>query len=77
MKGLAPALIQNALDELDEEEKHDAAAALAAKLLRRYAGEEDERKAMHKVLAAMARRGYGYEDSRAAIETAIADMQDE
>ena len=76
MKGLSSVLIENALEELDEEEKDDAAAMLAAKLLRRYAGEEDERKAMHKVLAAMARRGYGYEDSRTAIETAIENMQD-
>jgi len=71
MKGLPADLIQNALEELDAEESDEAAAALARKLLRRYAGETDERKAMQKMLAAMARRGYGYEASRSAIEKAL------
>ena len=77
MKGIPAEMAQNALEELDEEEKDDAARALARKLLRRYAGEADERKAMQKLLAAMARRGYGYEDSRTAIEQAIAEMDEE
>lgn len=77
MKGIPAEMAQNALEELDEEEKDDAARALARKLLRRYAGEADERKAMQKMLAAMARRGYGYEDSRTAIEHAIAEMDEE
>ena len=77
MKGLPPDVIQNALDELDAEEGDEAAAALAQKLLRRYAGEADERKAMQKMLAAMARRGYGYEASRSAIEQALQTAQEE
>lgn len=77
MKGLSQALIQNALEELDAEEGDEAAAALAQKLLRRYAGEADERKAMQKMLASMARRGYGYEASRTAIEKALQMAENE
>jgi len=71
MKGIPAEAIDLALEELDEEESDDAAAALARKLIRRYGGEADERKALQKLLAAMARRGYGYEESRQAIETAF------
>jgi len=71
MKGIPTETAELALEELDEEEGDEAARALAAKLIRRYEGEEDERKAMQKVLAAMARRGYGYEASKRAIEAAL------
>ena len=77
MKGIPQEMAEEALEELDEEEGDEAAAALARKLLKRYVKEEDQRKAMQKLLAAMARRGYGYEASRRAVETAIEQMQDE
>jgi len=77
MKGISQEMAERALEELNEEEGDEAAAALARKLLRRYDSETDERKAMQKMLAAMARRGYGYEDSKQAIETAIKQMEDE
>lgn len=71
MKGIPAEQADLAVEELDDEEGGEAAAALARKLLRRYSGEADEKKAMQKMLAAMARRGYGYEESRRAIETAL------
>lgn len=71
MKGIAQEMALQALEELDEDEGDEAAAALARKLMRRYAKEPDERKAMQKMLAAMARRGYAYEASRRAIEIAL------
>jgi len=69
-KGLSRVLIDQAMEELSQEEADGAAVQLAGKLLRRHNG-EDPRKEMQKVLAAMARRGYSYEDSRKAIEAAI------
>ena len=75
MKGISQETALNALEEVDEQERDDAALALARKLLRRYAGEADERKAMQKMLMAMARRGYGYDDSRSAIEAAMAEEE--
>jgi len=71
MKGISAEMAEIALEELDEEEGGEAAAALARKLLRRYSREADERKGMQKLLMAMARRGYGYEESRRAVETAL------
>ena len=65
----------NALEEMDDEESEDAAAALAKKLLKRYEREPDERKAMQKLLASMARRGYGYEESREAVEKALDEQR--
>lgn len=69
-KGLSRALIDQALEELPQEEAEDAAVQLAQKLLRKH-GSEESFKQMQKVLAAMARRGYSYEDSKQAIETAL------
>lgn len=73
-KGISQELCEQALEELDGDEGDAAAAALAAKLLRRYGKEPDRRKAMGKLLAAMARRGYGYEEARRAVEAALAAM---
>jgi len=70
-KGIPQETALRALDALDRQEGDEAAVALAAKLLKRYARETDQRKAMSKLLAAMARRGYGYEESRRAVETAL------
>ena len=75
-KGIDPALIQRALEELDEEEADDAAFTLARKLLKRYEREPDPRKAMQKLLMAMARRGYGFEEARAAAERALQEPED-
>ena len=75
-KGIAPALIQQALESLDAEEADDAALVLARKLLRRYEREPDHRKAMQKLLMAMARRGYGFEEARAAAQRAIQEPED-
>ena len=75
-KGIAPALIQQALESLDAEEADDAALVLARKLLRRYERESDPRKAMQKLLMAMARRGYGFEEARAAAQRAIQEPED-
>ena len=75
-KGIAPALIQQALESLDAEEADDAALVLARKLLRRYERESDPRKAMQKLLMAMARRGYGFEEARAATQRAIQEPED-
>ncbi len=75
-KGIDPALIQRALEALDEEEADDAAFTLARKLLRRYEREPDPRKAMQKLLMAMARRGYGFEEARAAAERALQKPED-
>lgn len=77
MKGISQQMAETALEEVDEEESEDAAAALARKLVRRYSKEADERKAMQKILSAMARRGYAYEESRQAVETALQAMEDE
>ena len=68
---------QAALEELDQEEKDEAAAALAYRLAKRHMGENDSRKAMQKMLMAMARRGYGYEESRAAIQRALEQLEEE
>ena len=76
MKGISQETAEAALDEVDEDESDEAAAALARKLLKRYSSEADERKAMQKLLAAMARRGYGYEASKRAVETALEQMDD-
>ena len=75
-KGVAPELIQHALEALDEEEAEDAALVLARKLLKRYEREPDPRKAMQKLLMAMARRGYGFEEARAAAERALQEPED-
>lgn len=75
-KGIDPALIQRALEELDEEEADDAAFTLARKLLKRYEREPDPRKAMQKLLMAMARRGYGFEEARAAAERALQEPEE-
>ena len=75
-KGIAPALIQQALESLDEEEADDAAFTLARKLLKRYEREPDPRKAMQKLLMAMARRGYGFEEARAAAERALQEPEE-
>ena len=75
-KGIDPALIQRALEALDEEESDDAAFTLARKLLKRYEREADPRKAMQKLLMAMARRGYGFEEARAAAERALQELED-
>ena len=74
-KGIPQEMAQRALDGLDRQETDEAAVALAAKLLKRYAREPDQRKAMSKLLAAMARRGYGYEESRCAVETALQEEE--
>ncbi len=76
MKGIPQEMAENALDEVDEEESDEAAAALALKLFKRYSSEPDERKAMQKMLAAMARRGYGYDDSRRAIAAAMEQLEE-
>lgn len=76
-KGISEQTAKVALEELDEEERDDAAATLALKLLKRYASEPDRRRAMNKLLAAMARRGYGYEESRAAAQQAINRLREE
>ena len=75
-KGIDPALIQRALEALDEEEADDAAFTLARKLLKRYEREPDPRKAMQKLLMAMARRGYGFEEARAAAERALQEPEE-
>lgn len=75
-KGVAPELIQQALEALDEEEAEDAALVLARKLLKRYEREPDPRKAMQKLLMAMARRGYGFEEARAAAERALQEPEE-
>ena len=75
MKGISPETVEFALEEMDDEESEDAAAALAKKLLKRYEREPDERKAMQKLLASMARRGYGYEESREAVEKALDEQR--
>ena len=75
-KGIDLALIQRALEALDEEEADDAAFTLARKLLKRYEREPDPRKAMQKLLMAMARRGYGFEEARAAAERALQEPED-
>lgn len=72
-KGIPQETAQRALEALDHQQGDEAAAALAAKLLKRYAREPDQRKAMSKLLAAMARRGYGYEESRRAVQAAQAE----
>ena len=71
-KGVSRELAAQAVEALDGDESGDAAADLARKLLRRYAGEADAKKAMGKLLAAMARRGYGYDEARRAVERALA-----
>ncbi|NLO84415.1 MAG: hypothetical protein GX096_03165 [Clostridiales bacterium] len=78
MKGITGEAAQQAIDELDEDEKDEQATALAMKLVRKYQNEEP-RKAMQKALAAMARRGYDYEDSKNALSAAIhkIDAEDE
>lgn len=75
-KGISRELCEQALEELDGDEGGAAAAALAAKLLRRYGKEPDRRKAMGKLLAAMARRGYSYEEARQAMEAALAELDE-
>ena len=75
-KGISRELCEQALEELDGDEGGAAAAALAAKLLRRYGKEPDRRKAMGKLLAAMARRGYSYEEARQAVEAALAELDE-
>ena len=75
-KGVAPELIRQALEALDEEEAEDAALVLARKLLKRYEREPDPRKAMQKLLMAMARRGYGFEEARAAAERALQEPEE-
>ena len=76
MKGISAEMADITLEELDEEEGDEAAAALARKLLRRYSREADEQKAMQKLLMAMARRGYGYEESKRAVETALMETDE-
>lgn len=77
MKGVSQGTAEAALDEVDEDESAEAAAALARKLLKRYSSETDERKAMQKLLAAMARRGYGYEAGKRAVEAALEQIENE
>ncbi len=76
-KGIDRETAQAALEELDQEEKDEAAAALAYRLAKRHIGESDSRKVMQKMLMAMARRGYGYEESRAAIQRALEQLEEE
>ena len=76
-KGVDRDTARMALDEMDEEEKEEAAVALACRLVKRHAKETDERKAMNKVLMARARRGYCYDESRCAIEKALLQMEEE
>lgn len=76
-KGIDRETAQMAMEEIDQEEKDEAATALACRLIRRHWDEEDKRRAMNKILMAMARRGYGYEDSRRAIQQAMERMAEE
>ena len=76
-KGIDRETAQAAVEELDQEEKEQAAAALACRLVKRHRNESDPRKAMQKMLMAMARRGYGYEESRAAIQRALELLEEE
>lgn len=70
-KGVDEETTQAALESIDEEESAEAAAALAAKLLKRYEKEPDPRKRNTKLLMAMSRRGYGFDESKAALEEAL------
>lgn len=76
-KGIDRETARMALEEIDQEEKEDAATVLACRLIRRHWDENDKRKAMNKILMAMARRGYGYDDSRRAIQHAMERMEEE
>ena len=70
-KGVDAQTASLALESVDGEEALAAAAALAARYLRR-GGENVERRA----LAALQRRGYGYADARRALEKAHAETQE-
>ena len=70
-KGVDAQTASLALESVDGDEALAAAAALAARYLRR-GGENVERRA----LAALQRRGYGYDDARRALEKAHAETQE-
>ena len=57
-KGLGPDCVADALEQVTDEDEHQAAADLAAKLLRRSAGQPREAR-LRKAVAALGRRGYG------------------
>ena len=70
-KGVDAQTASLALESVDGDEALAAAAALAARYLRR-GGENVERRA----LAALQRRGYGYDDAWRALEKAHAETQE-
>lgn len=70
-KGVDAQTASLALESVDGDEALAAAAALAARYLRR-GGENVERRA----LAALQRRGYGYDDARRALEKAHVETQE-
>lgn len=73
-KGVDSAICESAVNELSEDERGESGKALAAKLLKRYGG-DDARDAIQKVMAGMSRRGYGYDEAKSAIEKALHDAE--
>ena len=68
-KGLDESLVDGLLEEnLDDESQLEGARALAARLARRYEGEEP-RKARAKVSQALARRGYSWDIISQALDS--------
>ncbi len=73
-KGVSPEIAERTVNNLDTEEYDSAGAALALKLLSRYADRE-AKDTINKVMAAMARRGYGYDEAREAVSEALRRLE--
>lgn len=76
VKGVDSAIAEAAVAELAEDDQHEQAAALAAKLLKRHRNETPA-DARRKTLAAMQRRGYAYGEASRAVETAMESREEE
>jgi regulatory protein len=76
LKGVDGAVAETAVAELDQDDQSDAAVALAAKLLKRHAGEPAP-DAIRKSVAAMLRRGYRYAEASRALQAALERIKDE
>lgn len=68
-KGVAAALIEQALNELDADAQGESAGRLAAKLIRRYGGDAPA-DARRKTIQALQRRGYTYGEALRALDEA-------
>jgi regulatory protein len=74
-KGIDPAMAEQALDDIDPQQRDGSARRLAEKLQKRYRNDTPA-DARRKTIQAMQRRGYSYGDAKRALDDPQDDLYD-